>query len=61
MEEESGLTRTLSTPNFQLPTPKESRSDYLGESRYDLPGWLDFHPDGTSRLFFGSWELEVGS
>ena len=45
------------TPNFQLPTPKGSRSNHLGETRENELVGATFTP-----LFQRSpWELEVGS
>ncbi len=48
----------MSTPNLQLPTPKESRSNHLGEKRATKLFRRAFDPAVPG----GSpWELEVGS
>jgi hypothetical protein len=50
----------MTTPNSQLPTPKASSSNELGEGRTDTAGWPVFTPQLRGALL-GSWELEVGS
>jgi ribose transport system substrate-binding protein len=47
-----------STPNLQLPTPKESRSKVRSGRRSDQGGRRAFHPALSIRSF---WELGVGS
>ena len=51
----------VTTPNTQLPTPKESRSGQLGGRRARCLGRHDFHSALSTRvaLGVGSWELGI--